>query len=344
MSSTKIKPMFKFLPQGALIQDFEVAGCNIVLGFPEAALYQTPSSSYFGETIGRTNNRIANASIADVNGKTYQLARNDGHHSLHGGSEGWGKKHFKGPLFVTRHGHESIHFSLVSPNGDEGYPGTVECRVWYTCGAENGQTILDIEYEVELTGDECGETIVGLTNHSYFNLDPNAPTIAGTQVTLTTDQRLDTDADGIPTGDISKHPAVPSSGIPFTLGKDSPSFDDCFVMDKPSQSFLLDTRLQSLRKLVSLYQPNTDLHLEVLSTEPAFQLYTGEGINVPALSTADGQLVSPKGPRAGVAIEPGRYVDAQRKEWRSQCLLEKGRLWGARHKYRAWKGPLGSVD
>jgi len=88
---------------------------------------------------------------------------------------------------------------------------------------------------------------------------------------------------------------------------------------------------------VTLSHPSSKLHLEVRSTEPAFQFYTGEHIDVPQLETSDGKKIPAKGPRAGIAIEPSRYVDAPRDDWREQCLLKKGEVWGAKSQYRAWK-------
>lgn len=83
--------------------------------------------------------------------------------------------------------------------------------------------------------------------------------------------------------------------------------------------------------------PTTKLSLEILSTEPAFQFYTGEHIDVPELESSSGEKIAARGARAGIAVEPSRYVDAQRSEWRGQCLLKKGEVWGAKSQYRAWK-------
>ncbi|KAI4126321.1 MAG: hypothetical protein LQ347_005022, partial [Umbilicaria vellea] len=156
---------FHFLPQGALIQEFKVAGLNMVQGFPEARFYQTHNTPYFGETIGRTTNRIKGAKIENLNGKTYHLAANNGPNSLHGGQKGWGKNEFEGPKAVNRNGKEGVEFRYVSEDGEEGYPGTVECRVCYTAGMEGGKTVLEAEWEVEFVGAECDETVVGVTNH-----------------------------------------------------------------------------------------------------------------------------------------------------------------------------------
>lgn len=158
---------FTFLPQGALIQEFKVAGVNIVQGFPDAKFYKTHNTPYFGETIGRTTNRIKDGKIENLNGKTYHLPLNNPPNSLHGGNEGWGKKDFEGPKPVNRHGREGVEFRYLSKDGEEGYPGTVDCRVWYTAGMEEGKTVLDAEWEVEFVGDECDETVVGVTNHRY---------------------------------------------------------------------------------------------------------------------------------------------------------------------------------
>jgi aldose 1-epimerase len=159
---------FAFLPQGAIIQEFKVAGHNIVLGYPTPEPYA--DSPFFGETIGRIANRIQNSEFS-LNGKSYKLAANEGSNHLHGGLKGWGKKKFDGPEPVNRDGKEAVLFTYVSKDGEEGYPGTVELRVWYTAFTEEeggvSKTVLETEYEVEMIGDEAEETIVNITNHGY---------------------------------------------------------------------------------------------------------------------------------------------------------------------------------
>ena len=160
-------PGVSFLPQGAIIQEFNVVGHNIVLGFPRPESY-AENSSFFGSTIGRVANRIKNAEFT-ANGKSYKLAANELRNHIHGGLEGWDKKIFNGPKPVSRNGKEAVLFTYVSPDGEEGYPGTVEVRVWYTGWEETedgvSKIVLETEYEVELTGSECEETPVNLTNH-----------------------------------------------------------------------------------------------------------------------------------------------------------------------------------
>lgn len=164
---------FTFLPLGAIIQEFTVAGRNIVLRFPKEEHYRRHNAPYFGETIGRVANRVSNARIEKLNGKSYDgLSANEGRHSLHGGESGWGKHEFEGPEQVNRNGKEGVMFRYLSRDGDGGYPGTVELKVWYTAWTDKGQgadkTTLEVEYEAELVGNEVEETVVSVTNHRYF--------------------------------------------------------------------------------------------------------------------------------------------------------------------------------
>ena len=165
---------FTFLPLGAIIQEFRVGGQNIVLGFPTQDHYIKYNTPHYGATIGRVANRIKNGIITNLNGRQYQLAKNNGPNALHGGENGWGKRMFDGPHTVQRHGRDALLFKYLCQDAEEGYPGTVEVRVWYTASKEDdggtAKTVLTAEYEVEFVGDECDETVVNITNHRYRNL------------------------------------------------------------------------------------------------------------------------------------------------------------------------------
>ena len=174
-----------FLPLGAIIQSLRVGDVDIVQGFPSQSLYESHNDPFFGETIGRVANRISNAKLNSLNGgKSYALAANNGPNSLHGGVVGWGKKIWNGPTSVGvkqipglegLEGGESVKFTLTSPDGDEGFPGTVEASVVYTAGTQKQDgkevVVLGIEYEAELTGG-ADETIINMTNHSYVFSHP----------------------------------------------------------------------------------------------------------------------------------------------------------------------------
>lgn len=336
---------FEFLPLGAIIQSFIVGKTNIVQGFPTQALYASHNSAFFGETIGRVANRIKDGKIDSLNGNSYTLAQNDGTNALHGGKVGWGKKIWKGPLPVGvkeipgvkgLEGGESVKFTLRSENGEEGYPGTVDVSVVYTAGVEKSAEgkkihVLGIEYEATLVGDEVDETVINITNHSYFNLT-GGPTIEGTEVSLSTSEYLPV-TNGIPSSSrVEPFPGVKANET-FTFSANGPDIDDCFIVDPSTASSIpIDTRSSPLTKLVTAYHPASKIHLEVFSTEPAFQFYTGQLINIPAV---DG--VPARGPRAGFCVEPSRFVNAINvPEWKSQVLLKKGEVYGSRFVYKGW--------
>lgn len=154
----------KFTARGAIIQELTVAGQNIVLGFDKKDGYDT-LNPWFGATIGRVANRIRDGVVQSLNGQSYQLETNDRSNALHGGSRGWGRRDFEGPTLLKRAGKDTLLYTYTSPHMDGGYPGTVEIRVFYNVEDDHGVTVVNIEYEVELIGDECEETIVNVTNH-----------------------------------------------------------------------------------------------------------------------------------------------------------------------------------
>ncbi|KAK0713206.1 galactose mutarotase-like domain-containing protein [Lasiosphaeria miniovina] len=333
-----------FLPLGAIIQELLVGGVNIVQGFPEQSQYESHNDPFFGETIGRVANRIKGAQIDSLNGgKSYALAANNGPNNLHGGVVGWGKKIWDGPKpvgvreipgFAGLDGGESVKFSLVSPDGDEGFPGAVQASVVYTVGKQLQEgkdvIVLGIEYEAELVGG-ADETVINMTNHSYFNLT-GGPSIEGTVVTLATNSYLPVDEGGIPTSG-PKAFATVQGGKAFTLGAVEPDIDDCFVINEAPNTVPIDTRSLPAAKLVSAHHPESKIHLEVYSTEPAFQFYTGKYISVPEVAG-----VPARNARSGFCVEPSRYVNACNvDEWKGQMLLKKGEKYGCRIVYRAWK-------
>jgi len=335
----------KFLPLGALIQSFDVDGVNIVQGFPKQEQYPQYSTCFFGETIGRVANRIRAGKIESLNGKSYQLALNDGDNTLHGGVKGWGKQIWEGPTPVATksfpglsggkvEGAKSVVFKLTSKDGDENFPGTVVASVTYTTGTQKQQdgknaVVLAVEYEAELVAD-AEETIVNMTNHSYFNLG-GEPSIVGTEMTPATNLNLLVDSAGMPTGEVGPFPGVEANKT-FTIKPSGPAIDNCFVF-KNNPAVPMDTRSEPLKTCIKAAHPKSGVHLEILSTEPAFQYYTGEFIDVKACEGAPA-----RGRQAGFAVEPHRFVNAVNvPAWRSQVLLKKGQTYGSRVIYRAYR-------
>lgn len=119
----------------------------------------------------------------------------------------------------------------------------------------------------------------------------------------------------------------------FTLGAKQPFIDHCFVFGQDAPEVPSDTRSLTSRRLVEMSHPSTGLHLEISSTEPAFQFYTGDHVNIAA--SAD----SPAMPgRAGICVEPSRYINAINvPEWEKQVVLKRGQLWGCKTVYKSWK-------
>ncbi|RPA78200.1 galactose mutarotase-like protein [Ascobolus immersus RN42] len=326
------------VPYGAIIQELKVDDKNIVLGFKNEGEY-LENPAYFGATIGRVANRVQDAKF-NLNSKTYKLEGNDRGNALHGGSKGWHTKVFTGGSVDTDDdGKKTQVYSVESFDGEEGYPAKVNATVRYTSYVQDGKHTLEIEYEAEVD-DSDGlnlETIVNLTNHSYFNIGPG-PKIDGTEVTLATSKYLVVDSTGIPTEQIADFsiqnpPFTLEANKPFTLGQVDPDIDDCFVFEN-EKDCPLDTRSSPLKLNAAFYHPESKIHLEVHSTEPAFQFYTGRFIDVKARK--DGSPA--RDARSGFCVEPSRWVNAVNvKGWEKQVVVKKGEKYGSKIVYKTWK-------
>lgn len=354
------KSPVKFLPLGAIIQEFWIGSRNIVLGFKTQDEYQSRQHPYFGETIGRIPNRLSDGRITGLNGRDYVFVRNERNATtLHGGVVGWGKQIWDGPHTVKRRSRDAVLFTLRSPDGDEGFPGQVDARVWYTVEErgqeEEGQgdtgtrttrrgaeeVVLDVEYEIEMTGDEAdvSETVCSMTNHGYWNLG-DGPTVAGMEVEFDTDLHLEVDDLQIPTGRILPYPAV-TRGQPVSFTSAWPVIDDCFVLETDPRTVPLDTRDLPLRRYVTMSHAGTGIRLEGFTTEPTFQFYSGDGIRVGDAGAGGSSAL----PRAGIALEPNRYVNAvNMPEWRSMVHLKRGQTWGCRNRFHVSYNGDGAGD
>ncbi|KAL2862942.1 galactose mutarotase-like domain-containing protein [Aspergillus lucknowensis] len=324
----------KFSNLAAIIQEFNVDGQNIVQGFTKKEHYEKYNRPWFGATIGRVANRLKGGVITSLNGREVQLEQNDGANALHGGSRGYGRQEFEGPTVVKRNGREALLYTYLSPDGDQGYPGTVELKVYYVVSevVEDGQprSILDIEYEAELVGDEVEETAVNITNHSYFNLSGGPSAAEGTIAKLATRDYLPLDG-GIPVGHVEPH-AIDTTQ-PFEFGPSAP-FDDCFIVARDQTDVTIDTRSRPLKLLAGFFHTGTRINLQVSSTEPAFQFYAGHMIDVPEVDAEN----PARGAFSGFCIEPSRYVNAVNEpEWRHTVILKKGEKYGSKIQYMAWR-------
>lgn len=300
---------------GAAIHSIHWKGHNLVQGFDTLAGYKSAENPYFGATIGRVANRIANGGFS-VGSKSYTIATNEnGSTSLHGGPNGFNRNYFLGPVVKKTNDNEvTMDFVYVEEDGTNGYPGDLSVRVKYIVG--NSSVTLELEAEIPETS-PSDATPVNLTNHSYFTVS-DAPTIDGTVVKSVSNEYLDVDNLLIPTENIGKFSEEFLSGKTLTAND---KYDNCFIVEK--ENFQLDTRGMKLKLVFEATNPKSKIGIQFHSTEPAFQFYTGDGVKAAGFE-----------PRCGFCIEPGRYVDAVNHEkWSTQVVLHKGKTYGSRTLY-----------
>lgn len=241
--------------------DFE----NINLHYDDVQRY-VGASPYFGALIGRYGNRIAGGQFS-LDGETYTLATNNGPNHLHGGEVGFDKHLWSAEPVETLRG-PSLRLNYVSPDGEEGYPSTLDVTVVYTLTNDDE---LKIEYFARNIGDK--PTVVNLTQHSYWNLSGAGDgTILDHQLTLNADRYLPVDETSIPIGELR-----PVEGTPFdftsehTIGErvdeiPGGGYDHCYVINgEPG----------TLRPVARVEDPDSGRVMEIESTEPGVQLYVG---------------------------------------------------------------------
>ena len=259
---------------------------DIVLGFESLEDYVN-NPRYFGALIGRHANRIAQGRFA-LNGVEYQLPKNNGPNHLHGGFKGFDKR-----VWSAKEEDDVLHLSYFSKDGEEGYPGNVEAFVDYRLSGNE----LSIEYRASTDRD----TIVNLTNHSYFNLKGQG-TILKHELTLNADGFTPVSADLIPTGEIK---AVAGTPMDFREGKAIGS-ELGLTESGYDHNFVLNDWDGSLRSVVELYEPTSGRVLEILTNQPGMQFYSGNFL--------DGSFIGKDGTAyvkyAGLCLEPQHFPDA----------------------------------
>ena len=241
---------------------------DVVLGFDDLAGY-LGGKGYLGALIGRHANRIAGARFA-LDGTVYRLAANDGENHLHGGLAGFDKAMWSALPCSTSAG-PALELQYLSADGEEGYPGNLAVRVVYTLTHDG---TLRIDYAATTDRD----TIINLTNHTYWNLAGHgAGTILDHRVALDAERFAAIGAGLIPTGELR-----PVAGTPFDFRTAAPigariDLDDeqLRIAGGYDHSFAIDGDAGELRRAARVVEPTTGRVLEVLTTEPAIQLYSG---------------------------------------------------------------------
>ena len=288
---------------------------NVVLGHATAQEY-LDSADYVGGTIGRYANRIARGRFA-LAGREVRLATNDRGNHLHGGPEGFHRQRWE----VEEATDDELRLSLVSPDGDEGYPGTVRAQVRFTVGPDR--------VGVELTATTDATTVLGLTSHAYFDLE-DAGSVDAQLLQVDAGSYLPVDDVGIP------FDLTPVAGTPFDLRTPRPLADAVAMTGGLDHNFaLLDGRQAgSLRPAATLTSPATSTRLEVWTDQPGLQAYAGGGFDWTRRSTT-GRFY---GPGAGVALEPQLFPDTPHRPEFGSAVLEPGATYRSRIEWRFGAG------
>jgi aldose 1-epimerase len=296
---------------------------NVVLGFDSLDGYLGPHP-FFGVLVGRYGNRIGHARFT-LDGKTYTLAKNNGENSLHGGLKGFDKYVWK-TREVTSPDGLAIELTHVSPDGDEGFPGALSATVRYTWTDANG---LRIDY----TATTDKPTVLNLTNHSYFNLSAGgASTVLDHTLQLTADKFTPVDKGLIPTGELR-----PVAGTPFDftkprrigelIDKDDEQikfgggYDHNFVFSQPANG--------SMRPAGRVTEPTSGRIMEVSTTEPGVQFYTGNFLD----GSIKGRGGKPYVKRSGLCLETQHYPDTPNTPDFPSVVLRPGQTYKTSTQY-----------
>jgi aldose 1-epimerase len=318
------KTAVKVMTYGAIVTEIDTPDRDgkegdIVLGFDNLEGY-LGKHPYFGATVGRVANRIAKAKFT-LNGKDYTLAQNDGPNTLHGGLKGFDKVVWKAEEVKSPDG-PSVKMSYRSPDGEEGYPGNLDVSVTFTVTDEN-------ELRIEYTATTDKATPINLSNHSYFNLGGRtSESILGHELMLEASRYTPVDSTLIPTGEIA-----PVAGTPLDFTKptaigaridqlkgEPKGYDHNFVLDSGT-SVVLAARA---------YDPKTGRVLEMLTTEPGVQFYSGNFL--------DGTNVGKDGiayrKHHGFCLEAQHYPDSINHPNFPNAVLEPGATYRQKTIYR----------
>lgn len=295
---------------------------DVVLGYETLAAY-VDESPYFGAIVGRYANRIAGGRFT-LNGKTYDLATNNGPNHLHGGTVGFDQRVWAARPFVDEHG-AGIELSYTSPDGEEGYPGTLDTTVRYTLTDDNQ---LIVYYEATTTE----TTPVNLSQHTYFNLAGDGRRdVLDHRLMLNANRFTPVDATLIPTGAL--HPVA---GTPFDFTSPMPigaridadhpqiayggGYDHNFVLDRSAAG------KDSLALAARVVEPQTGRVMTVHTTEPGVQFYTGNFLDG-SLTGKDGAVYDR---HYGFCLETQHFPDSPNQSNFPSTILQPGETYRSR--------------
>lgn len=296
---------------------------DVVLGFDSLEEYLQEGVPYFGATVGRYGNRIAQGKFM-LDGEIYKLAVNNGPNHLHGGLKGFDKVLWKAEEIKRDHA-VGVKAQYLSKDMEEGYPGNLSVDVVYTLNNDNE---LNIEYSA--TTDK--KTIVNLTNHTYFNLSGNMKRdVLDHKVMINANKFVPVDSSLIPTGEL-----IEVAGTPFdftastAVGKRIEAVDQQIAYGLGyDHCWVLNGAEGEMKLSASVHEPNSGRYMEVRTTEPGIQFYSGNFL--------DGSL-SGKGVyydyRYGLCLETEHFPDSPNQPQFPSVVLEPGDTYQAKTTYR----------
>jgi aldose 1-epimerase len=294
---------------------------DVVLGYDSLSGYMK-SNPYFGALIGRYGNRIAGGKFS-IDGKQYKITTNDGPNHLHGGAFGFDKVYW---TIEPQTDSSSLKMTYVSKNGEEGYPGTLTAEVIYILNDSN-ELVIDYKATTD------AKTIVNLTQHSYFNLGgPESKDILRHKLLILADAYLPVDKTLIPTGEIRP---VKNTPFDFLSGQEIGSRineqDEQLKLGKGyDHCWVLNGEANKMRKVAELSDSTSGRVMEVFTTEPGIQFYSGNFL--------DGTLKGKQGKvyefRTGLCLETQHYPDSPNKPAFPSVFLEPGVTYRTTTKYK----------
>ncbi|HKG48690.1 MAG TPA: aldose epimerase family protein [Pyrinomonadaceae bacterium] len=295
---------------------------DVVLGFNDFNSY-LKNDPYFGAIIGRYGNRIAKGRFT-LNGVEYKLAVNNGENHLHGGIKGFDKVVWNGVARSTKGGAEIV-LTYLSKDGEEGYPGNLNVTVVYR--------LINNELRIDYSATTDKDTVTNLTHHSYFNLagEGNGD-ILNHLVTINANQFVPIDAGSIPTGELR-----PVAGTPFdflkatAIGARIEQDEEQLKLGRGyDHTFVIDGRPGMLRQAATAYEQTSGRVMQVWTTEPGMQLYTGNFL--------DGTLTGKSGKtyprRSGFCFETQHYPDSPNQPSFPTTTLKQGQTYKSTTIYR----------
>lgn len=297
---------------------------DVVLGYNDLDSYMNPPFPYFGAIIGRYGNRIAKGRFT-LNGVEYKLAVNNGENHLHGGLKGFDKVVWTAREIKSAIG-PALALTYLSKDGEEGYPGNLRVRVVYTLTNNN-------ELKIDYSASTDKDTVINLTHHSYFNLagEGNGD-ILNHLVILKASRFVPTDAASIPTGELKNVAGTPFDfrqgyAIGLRINQDDQQLKFGNGYD---HTWVINGRNGVLRQAASVYEPATGRVMEVWTTEPGVQFYTGNFLD----GSRPGKSGKPYPRRSGFCLETQHYPDSPNRPNFPTTTLRKGATYHSTTLYR----------